>query len=261
MISVFLTYNCFLSYLQFSTLGYDYGICHISSGLISLVGPHTKFWKNPDMESSYDGSDEWGSFAETWDTQPSVVEYSVKAFESLNTIADIQNARVLDFGCGTGLLTTKIAATAKSVVALDSSPKMINVLNSKNFSNVTTISDLLTDNLVSTTESLKEPFDLIVASSVCAFLPDFDESLNILTSLLRVGGQFVQWDWLSQEEDEFGFTEEKLRSAYKRVSLEVISISTPFSVVAESSNSSSANPPSDSPHPMEVIMAVGMKGL
>ena len=40
-------------------------------------------------------------------------------------------------------------------------------------------------------------FDLIVASSVCAFVPDYQQTLSDLQLLLKEDGVFVQWDWRS----------------------------------------------------------------
>jgi trans-aconitate methyltransferase len=39
------------------------------------------------------------------------------------------------------------------------------------------------------------PFDIVVASSVCGFLPDYPAVAKDLAGLLRPGGLFVQWDW------------------------------------------------------------------
>jgi hypothetical protein len=45
---------------------------------------------------------------------------------------------------------------------------------------------------------LPEPpatYDLVVCSSVCGFLDDYAGTVAALTSMLRPGGLFVQWDW------------------------------------------------------------------
>ena len=46
-------------------------------------------------------------------------------------VISVNEIRVLDFGCGTGLLTEKIAPLVNEIVAIDSSPKMIEVLRKK----------------------------------------------------------------------------------------------------------------------------------
>ena len=51
----------------------------------------------------------WDEYAADWDNEPSALLYADKAFESLQQIVDIQDLRVLDFGCGTGLLSQKLS--------------------------------------------------------------------------------------------------------------------------------------------------------
>ena len=53
-----------------------------------------------------------------------------------------------------------------------------------------------------------DPFDIVVSSSVCAFLDDYAGTVATLTNLLKPGGSFVQWDWeLNREDSEpFGLT-------------------------------------------------------
>ncbi|MEF1187446.1 class I SAM-dependent methyltransferase, partial [Vibrio sinaloensis] len=73
----------------------------------------------------------WDDIAADWDKDKSTGEYANKAFESLSGIINIQGARVLDFGCGTGLLCQKLSPLAKEIVALDSSEAMIEQLDRK----------------------------------------------------------------------------------------------------------------------------------
>ncbi len=76
-------------------------------------------------------SDSWDEYAEGWDSNPDVIKYSQLAFDSLSSHYDLSGLKVLDFGCGTGLLTEKIASIAASVLAVDTSSKMIKVLMNK----------------------------------------------------------------------------------------------------------------------------------
>lgn len=45
----------------------------------------------------------------------------------------MENLTVLDFGCGTELLTDYLSKEASQIVAVDSGEKMIAVLNGKNY--------------------------------------------------------------------------------------------------------------------------------
>ena len=139
---------------------------------------------------------EWDDFADQWDSNPSAKKYANNAFEELNKVVKLNKAMVLDFGCGTGLLSEKLSSYADQVVALDGSLKMIEQLKQKSISNVTPIADFLSPELIDNEPQLGREFDLITASSVCAFLPDYKATLKLLRSLLKPRGFFIQWDWL-----------------------------------------------------------------
>ena len=71
---------------------------------------------------------------------------------------------------------------------------MLAVLTGKNLLNVTTIKEPLSAKLIAENQSLNKGFDVIVASSVCGFLPDYEATLSLLKSVLNPSGTFVQWD-------------------------------------------------------------------
>lgn len=165
-------------------------------------------------------SESWDEYAEGWDNNPDVIAYSEKSFSSLISVIDINNLRVLDFGCGTGLLTEKISPLAKEVVALDTSEKMIAILNSKKLPNIICLAEELAEVLVKENNLFANKFDLIVASSVCGFLPDYVKTLTVIKTILKSGGIFVQWDWLSNNnEGDFGLSKNEIESAYQQVGL------------------------------------------
>jgi len=190
-------------------------------------------------------TESWDDYAAEWDDNEAVVDYSIRAFESLGNVADIEGRRIFDLGCGTGLLTAQIAQSAERVVALDPSRKMIEVLRSKNFQNVEAIVGELTEATLQKRPDFESGFDLIVASSVCAFLPDYHTTLGLLRRLLKTGGLLVQWDWFKSDEDqEIGFTEGELLVAYQESGLRTLSVSIPFGLNGEGRE-------------MKVIMCVG----
>lgn len=190
-------------------------------------------------------SESWDDYAENWDDNESVISYSQKAYNSLLNIVDINGLSVLDFGCGTGLLTEKISKKAKCIVALDSSEKMISVLNSKGLKNVATIKNELTQSLIDTDSNLSEGFDLIVASSALAFVTDYHETLRLLKTLLRSGGVLVQWDWFKDNDTSgAGFEKAMIETEMRKVGFSECLTTIPF----EMANSDGA---------MKVIMGIG----
>lgn len=187
----------------------------------------------------------WDDYADDWDDNPDVVKYSELAYKSLLDFIDLKDKKVLDFGCGTGLLSQKIAKEASSVLALDTSSKMIKILEDKDISNITTLNYELSQDAIKKHPILQSKYDLILASSVCAFIPNFEDTLKTIKSLLTPDGLFIQWDWQSSEDEpDFGFDEKTIKEIYKRCDLSLVDISTPF--IMESQNKS-----------MKVIMAIG----
>lgn len=176
-------------------------------------------------------SDTWDEYAGEWDTTPDAIAYAEKAFQCLANVARIEGRAVFDFGCGTGLLTERIAPFAEFVVALDTSQKMIDVLAAKDLPNVASIRGTVVEWLSSESRRHADRFDLVVASSVCAFVPDYVETLRQLRSILRAGGTYVQWDWLSSGETSGpGFTEAQVFDALKEAGFRRIAVSTAFSM-------------------------------
>ncbi|WP_371189007.1 class I SAM-dependent methyltransferase [Thalassotalea maritima] len=182
-------------------------------------------------------SESWDDYADGWDSNEAVILYCHKAYESLLNIVDLDGRKVLDFGCGTGLLTERISDHASAVVAIDPSKKMISVLSDKHLKNVQVINGELTQDLISNDDVLRDGFDVIVASSALAFVSDYQETLNLLKQLLRKGGFLVQWDWL-KENDELGigFSKEQIELALEQAEFSKYTTSIPFSM--ESSDGS-----------------------
>jgi len=178
-------------------------------------------------------TDSWDDYADEWDSNEDAILYSKKAFKTLVDQVSLVGLNVLDFGCGTGLLTEQISPLANKIVALDTSKEMVSVLNNKNLPNVTTLSEPLSEDTINKKTSLQKKFNLIVASSVLGFIPEYKSTLIILKSLLASDGILVQWDWLSpSNESDFGLSEEKVESAYKEAGFKLISIKKPFSLTS-----------------------------
>ncbi len=178
----------------------------------------------------------WDEIATDWDTRADTRLYAERAFESWNRkiaplVTDLTESRVLDFGCGTGLLTEKLAPHCGHIVAVDISAGMISVLQSKvvdkHIDNITPLVTAIDSAAINENPELSEKFDLVVASSVCSFLPDYDSTLRDLSSALKPGGLFVQWDWLSE------MPIERIRGAYETSGLINLGVEQAFVMTME----------------------------
>jgi len=189
-------------------------------------------------------SDSWDDYAKEWDTNTDAISYSEKAYESLIHEINIEGKKILDFGCGTGLLTEKLSPLASSIVAIDTSPGMIAVLQSKKFLNVTLLSEPLTPELIKFHSAFVNKFDIVVASSVFSFIPNYDSVLKLLKPLLVNDGLLIQWDWLTPDSNsEFGLSEASIKQSLNSSGFSLVSITKPFSITTTKDN-------------MAVVMAV-----
>ncbi len=179
-------------------------------------------------------SNDWDDSATEWDTRTDVISYSEMAYDSLVKVVNIKDRRILDFGSGTGLLTERMSPLASSIVAIDTSPKMIKVLQSKKLANVVTLSEPLTSELIVNNAAFTQKFDIVVASSVFSFVPNYEAVLKLLRSLLVTDGLLIQWDWLPPDDDPgFGLSETTIKTTVKSAGFKHITLSKPFSLTFE----------------------------
>lgn len=183
-------------------------------------------------------ADDWNDCAEGWDGNASVRLYAERAFASLTGKVDIRepswkSKRVLDFGCGTGLLAEKIAPYVDELVAVDTSAGMIEVLKGKEISGLTAHHGNVLNDDFRRNKNLVSGFDLIYASSVCSFLPDYEGAVMKLASLLTRGGYFVQWDWQANDAGDFGLAAGRIRNALESAHLGSILVEPAFTTEPE----------------------------
>lgn len=187
---------------------------------------------------------DWDEYADGWNDNEDVVKYSEYAFKSLREVINVKDLNILDFGCGTGNLTERMAETAQHVVGIDISTAMISVLKSKNIPNIEAIAmDIMKEDLLHH-PAFSRKFDLITASSVMGFVDDFQGILEALKPLLAPNGILVQWDWLGEEGNQVGFGSDQLVSAYVRAGYNEFKITLPFEITSDAGS-------------MKVIMAMG----
>ncbi len=185
-----------------------------------------------DESSTYrvDVGTEWDAYASGWDDDPIARAYATAAFASLERLlqrdaSTLDDALVLDFGCGTGLLTEQLAGAGANVHAVDTSAAMLGILRSKQ--------DLLGAGHVIADTDLPPPeqrFRVAACSSVCAFLDDYPATVVDLAARLQPDGLFVQWDWERTADDEHGLTRDQIVAALRAAGLTDIEVSIGFDI-------------------------------
>ena len=187
----------------------------------------------------------WDEHATYWDDSKDAKIFNELAWNHIERRISCTGLRVLDFGCGTGLLTDHLIHHAEEIVAMDKSIKMIEVLRAKNHPNVYPYQGELTEEVLMSNSNFSKPFDLIIAVSVCAFVPNYVQVLKHLRTLLSPDGLFIQFDWLRQPEGpEFGFNFPMIKNAFSAAEFQLDSLSVPIRF-------------NEGEDRLEVLMAVG----
>lgn len=90
---------------------------------------------------------------------------------------------LLDYGCGTGLISFNLSQGVGTVVGYDSSLQMLEVFNSKIDSN-----KILSTNSL---ESYNNHFDCVVSSMVFHHIMNLDEALDDVYRIMKVDGKLL----------------------------------------------------------------------
>ncbi len=140
--------------------------------------------------------------AEQWDANPGRVKLANEIADAIIREGSLERTmNVLDFGCGTGLVTLRLQPLVKSILGADSSQGMLGVLQGKidalDLKNVRT---RLVD--FERGACVEGPFDLIVSSMTLHHVPDITTLFSQWFDLLAPGGRLCFAD-LDAEDGSF----------------------------------------------------------
>lgn len=162
--------------------------------------------------------------AATWDENPRRIELIEKVWNVIDKQLTLsKDTKVLDYGCGTGLLGYKFIDRVGQVTFCDTSQGMLEQVEKKRdfygYENVKTLfSDFVVDDV------LAKQFDLIVSMLVLHHVEDLDLLLKKLAHSLNDGGLFC---WIDLDEEDgsfhsdntgihhFGFRKERVETLFR----------------------------------------------
>jgi 2-polyprenyl-3-methyl-5-hydroxy-6-metoxy-1,4-benzoquinol methylase len=180
--------------------------------------------------------------AAQWDANPGRVKLaSDVAAAMIRELALTKNMEVIDFGCGTGLLTLKLQPFVKTITGVDNSQGMLDMLQNKVA--VQGLGNVRTQHVdLEKGGRVEGVYDLIVSSMVLHHVPDTVALFKEWFKLLRPNGQICFAD-LETEDGSFhgdntgvhhlGFDREKIKQLLRETGYSDIRDTTATTVIRE----------------------------
>jgi 2-polyprenyl-3-methyl-5-hydroxy-6-metoxy-1,4-benzoquinol methylase len=140
-------------------------------------------------------------YAKTWDTDLRINRAKIIAGEISKVIPLNKTLSVMEFGCGTGLISFNLQDKFKQITMVDASKGMINILNSK-------IEQYKVNNMkarhldITTNDTIKEKFDIIYNSMVLHHIKDTADIIKRFYNMMNKDGYLCIVD-LDEEDGSF----------------------------------------------------------
>lgn len=194
---------------------------------------------------------DFDAVAAQWDDNPIRAGLARDIALAIHNKANLnKKMTVLDFGCGTGLLTTALSPYVGSITGLDSSKGMIDQLSLKiakaRLTNVFTIHADPEKG-----DRIPGSYDLIVSSMALHHIRDIQSLVNTFYDLLKTSGTVAVAD-LDSEEGRFhgdntgvfhqGFDRNTLRKIFSRAGFGHIQTTTATTINKPSADGNTTNP-------------------
>ena len=171
--------------------------------------------------------------AKDWESKPSRVQIAKSSVDNIIEIVDLKpNFKILDYGCGTGLVGFGLSNETNTVLGMDCSSGMVEKFNEKakelNFTNISAIKhDINKEDLP------KNEFDLIAISMTLHHIKDTNMFIKKARSALKDGGYLCINDLVSEDGtfhsehknegvEHFGYDKDELCKIIKNNNFEVI---------------------------------------
>lgn len=177
----------------------------------------------------------------TWDEKPMRVNIAQNVANTIKKHVPLnKDMKLLDFGCGTGLLTFFLLNDVKEAVGVDTSKGMCEVFTKKAQDN--NLDNVRVFNIDLTKEDLNEKFDVIVSSMSLHHVKDTQQILKKFYKLLNEGGyiaiaDLVKEDGTFHDDNEgvehFGFDLDTLKSMFENAGFKDVKYDIAYTVKKE----------------------------
>lgn len=174
-------------------------------------------------------SNRFDNLAKEWDSKPERVETAMNFVQHIRTTlpnSDISNYDVVDYGCGSGLVSFGLANNIKSILGLDYSKAMVEKYNQKalnlDFRNLHAIQHNINKEVINSNQ-----YDLAVTNMTMHHIKDTFRFISILKSSLKNNGYLYISDLITEngsfhgmgndDVEHFGFDKDTLYKIFKEL--------------------------------------------
>lgn len=137
--------------------------------------------------------------AADWEEKPQRVALARKVAEAIRQAIPLADTmQVLEYGCGTGLVSRILSPQVKTIMAVDTSPRMLEVLRQKageeKIGNIETLAHDLTRQPLPDNN-----FDLVISSMTLHHIPDIEALLQRFFAALKPEGYLAVADLVTED--------------------------------------------------------------
>ncbi len=182
-------------------------------------------------------TEHFNSAAETWDSEETIHRTSVFAAAIKKHLIDHKINNLLDFGCGTGLLTEHFLDSSSSLTGIDTSVGMLEKFN-RRFQHQDHVKSLAGNVEDESMSEIDESYDVIMSSMAFHHLKDPKKVLKLFKKYLAPNGKIFIID-LDEEDgtfhpdnkgmgvEHFGFSQKEFQTwanelGFKKFSYEIV---------------------------------------